>query len=119
MAPGVDNLAPDKDVSGNLEYQARIMGTAVEVLGRKWALLIIRDVAFLGIRTFNAIERNNPGLTSRMLARRLNELCGEGILRRVEGDDGPRYEATAKGEDALWILFAFLRYGLRHHKDAI
>lgn len=114
MTGGVDNEVPDTSVSG-LEYQARIMGSAIDVLGKKWALLIVRDVAFLGIHRFNAIERHNPGLSSRMLARRLRELCDEGILRRLDDEDGPRYEATPKGDDALWILFAFLRYGLRHH----
>lgn len=90
------------------------MERALEFLGRKWALLVVRDVAFLGLNRFGEILRNNDGLTPRMLSRRLQELTDEGVLRRFEDGADVRYEATEKGMDALYILFAFLRYGVRH-----
>jgi DNA-binding HxlR family transcriptional regulator len=91
------------------------MERSLDVLGRKWALLVLRDVAFLRLDRFGHILRNNPGLSPRILSRRLRELQAEGILERAGEGGQVRYQATAKGQDALYILFALLRYGLIHH----
>ena len=77
--------------------------------------MIVRDVAFLRLCRFGQIRRNNPGLTARVLSRRLRQLVAEGLLERVESEGGVRYELTAKGEDSVYILLAILRYGMRHH----
>jgi DNA-binding HxlR family transcriptional regulator len=105
-------------VPADLAYQAEIMARALEVLGRKWALLILRDIAFLKLQRFGQILANNKGLSPRVLSRRLRELAAEGVIERVETKQGPVYRTTAKGEDALFILFAVLRYGMRHYGDA-
>jgi DNA-binding HxlR family transcriptional regulator len=39
----------------------------------------------------------------------------EGLVKRLRGEDQVRYDLTTKGEDAVFILLAFLRYGIRHH----
>lgn len=100
--------------SEDLAYQAALMQRALDVLGRKWALLVVRDIAFLQLRRFGEILHNNDGLTPRVLSRRLNELAKEGVIERVQDGDAVTYGPTEKGMDALYILFAFLRYGLRH-----
>ncbi len=47
------------------------------VLGRKWALLLLRDVAFHEHVRFSDMLRNSPGLTPRILTMRLKELQEE------------------------------------------
>ncbi|MFI5417833.1 MAG: winged helix-turn-helix transcriptional regulator [Candidatus Lutacidiplasmatales archaeon] len=84
-------------------------------LGRKWTLLIVRDLAFLKLHRFAQFRRNNPGLSPRVLARRLREMERDGLVRREAEGRTVRYHLTERGEDAAVVLLAFLRYGLRHH----
>lgn len=91
-------------------------------LGRKWALLALRDIAFFRNVTFGRILRNNPGLTPRVLSMRLKDLREEGLIERlVEPEDGRdiRYRLTSKGDDIIPILTAFIQYGIRHHADRV
>ncbi len=98
-----------------LAYQADPIRESVKRLGRKWTLLILRDMAFLKLNRFGQILRNNPGLTPRVLSRRLDEMEREGLVERRVMDEKVGYRLTARGEDAVFILLAFLRYGIRHH----
>jgi len=98
-----------------LAYQADPIRESVKWLGRKWTLLILRDMAFLKLTRFGQILRNNPGLTPRVLARRLRQMQQEGLVERVVTNEKVAYRLTSRGEDAVFILLAFLRYGIRHH----
>ena len=98
-----------------LVYQADPIRESLSVLGAKWSLLIIRDVAFLDLHRFGEIRRNNPGLTARVLSRRLCQLVKAGLLDRAQQERNVLYNLTSKGEDAVYILLAVLRYGIRHH----
>lgn len=72
---------------------------AVELLGRRWNGVII--LALLsGTERFNGIRAAVPGLSDRMLAERLQQLEGEGLLMRVCGEPAmpPRYVLTDKGQ---------------------
>lgn len=97
-----------------LPYQQDPLKLSVQRLGRKWTLLILRDLAFLKLDRFGQLLKNNPGLTPRVLARRLREMEAEGLVRRSGTSISVRYELTPRGEDAVFILLAFLRYGARH-----
>jgi DNA-binding HxlR family transcriptional regulator len=89
----------------------------VGVLGHAWALTVLKNVAFDRVDRFNAMLRANPGLTPRVLSRRLRELCAEGILVRREEGRAVSYGLTAKGEDAAFILLALLRMSQRHQRN--
>lgn len=101
-------------VTPELAYQANLIARSLDVLGRKWTLLVLRDIGFLGLDRFGQIIANNHGLSPRMLSKRLRELARDGLVERIETGGHPRYRATDKGEDALFVLFALLRYGLRN-----
>jgi DNA-binding HxlR family transcriptional regulator len=98
-----------------LEYQADPILDSLRLLGRKWTLLIIRDIAFLNLQRFGQILKNNRGLTPRVLSRRLEQMRKEGLIVKKRDAKGPRYCLTAKGEDAVYILLAILRFGIRHY----
>lgn len=98
-----------------LAYQADPIRESLKVLGAKWSLLILRDITFLGLHRFGEIRRNNPGLTARVLSRRLRQMVAEGLLERTERNGEVTYIQTSRGEDAVYILLAVLRYGIRHH----
>ena len=100
-----------------LVYQQDPIRTSVKSLGAKWTLLILRDIGFLQLNRFGEIRRNNPGLTARVLSKRLRDMQKEGLIDRKIAKDAVTYRLTSRGEDAVFILLAFLRYGLKHHPE--
>lgn len=92
------------------------------VFGRKWALLVLRDVAFFRAMSFGQILHRNPGMTPRVLSMRLRDLQKEGVIERIEDPNDKRsvrYHLTTKGDDVVPILTAFIQYGIRHHADLV
>ncbi|TLZ67228.1 MAG: helix-turn-helix transcriptional regulator [Methanobacteriota archaeon] len=108
----------ERPIAPLLAYQADPIRESVKRLGRKWTLLILRDMAFLEVDRFGKILRNNPGLTARVLSRRLRQMQSEGLVERLADGDSVRYRLTDRGEDAVFILLAFLRYGIKHRLTA-
>ncbi|WP_166349755.1 winged helix-turn-helix transcriptional regulator [Phytoactinopolyspora limicola] len=85
---------------------------AVDVIGDRWSLLIIRD-AFDGISRFSEFRRN-LGLAKNILAARLRELVAQGILEVVPAADGTAYHEytlTSKGRDLFTILVGLRQWG--------
>src|SRR5437763_14880779 len=79
---------------------------ALEVVGERWTLLIIRD-ALLGLRRFDEFQRN-LGIARKVLADRLRWLVDQGILERVpyqERRERYEYHLTRKGRDLHVALF--------------
>lgn len=106
----------------SVRFQTCPIRASLGVLGRKWALLILRDVAFFGEMSFTGFLRNSPGMTPRILSIRLKELQAEGLINRwVNPHDGRdiRYRLTAKGEEAVPILTAFIQFGMRRHPERV
>jgi DNA-binding HxlR family transcriptional regulator len=98
-----------------LVYQQDPIRNSVRSLGARWTLLIVRDIGFLKLSRFGEILRNNPGLTARVLSKRLKDMRKGGLIERKATKDVITYSLTPRGEDAVFILLAFLRYGLKHH----
>jgi len=71
---------------------------ALDVLGQRWMLLVIREL-FMGSRRFGEIRRGLPRISRTMLSARLRELVDTGIARRGEDRDGPFYELTPQGRE--------------------
>src|SRR3954469_14834506 len=81
---------------------------ALEVVGERWTLLLIRD-AFHGVRRFQDFERS-LGLSKKVLADRLERLVDEGVFERHRYQERPprdEYRLTPKGR-ALWKTLAHL-----------
>jgi DNA-binding HxlR family transcriptional regulator len=98
-----------------LLYQHDPIREGVQRLGKKWVLLIVRDLAFLGLKRFGEFRRNNPSLSARVLSRRLREMQRDGLVVREQMGQEVRYRLTSRGEDAALILLAFLQYGLKYY----
>jgi DNA-binding HxlR family transcriptional regulator len=82
---------------------------AVELLGDRWTLLIVRDM-LIGASRFNEISRGLPGLSRALLSRRLRQLLSAGlIVRTSEG-----YALTAAGEDLRPLVFGLADWGARY-----
>lgn len=83
---------------------------AVEVLGERWTILILREM-ITGTRRFNDLTRGLPGLSRALLSRRLRELEAAGLV--VKADDGG-YDLTGAGRDLEPLVFSFAEWGARH-----
>jgi DNA-binding HxlR family transcriptional regulator len=82
---------------------------AVEVVGERWTLLIVREM-LVGARRFNELARGLPGLSRALLTRRLRQLEAAGIVVRSDGG----YDLTAAGEDLRPLVFGLAEWGARH-----
>lgn len=90
------------------------------ILGRKWAFLVLRDIALFRAQRFNEMLRATPGLTRRTLSLRLNELEREGFIVRGERSHKyTRWEITEKGRDVLPVLMTLLQFGAKWHADQV
>jgi DNA-binding HxlR family transcriptional regulator len=92
---------------------------SLELLGDRWTLLIIRDLAFGGKRHFREFLQSDEGISSRTLAERLQTLQDEGILTR--SDDPSHglkaiYRLTEAGIDLLPVLATLGAWGSKHRK---
>jgi len=85
---------------------------ALEVIGGKWTLLIIRDL-LEEPRRFGELEDSLEGISPRTLALRLKELEQDGVLRRdcSGGDAHPIYRLTEKGRSLQNILDQMRSWG--------
>jgi DNA-binding HxlR family transcriptional regulator len=91
------------------------IAASLEVVGERWALLVVREVG-LGARRFNEIVAGTGAPRDRV-ASRLATLVEAGVLEKREySARPPRYEyhLTESGRDLLPVLEALLRWGRRH-----
>jgi len=96
--------------------------TSLGVLGKKWTLLILRDIGLLKIDRFNRILETLPGLPRKVLSTRLRELVKEGYIQCSERKKSPmvvRWTMTPKGRDTLPILMRFIAFGSRWYPDVV
>lgn len=89
---------------------------ALEVIGERWTLLIVRD-AVVGLTRFDEFQES-LGIASNVLTNRLKLLCDEGVLERVPDEERPgrpKYVLTEKGGELGPVLFSLLKWGDRHY----
>jgi DNA-binding HxlR family transcriptional regulator len=84
----------------------------MEVLGDRWTLLIIRDLAS-GAQHYNELERGLPGISRSLLSQRLRRLQQAGLLERHVAANGRTitYELTAAGRDLQPVIDALVEWG--------
>ncbi|HEY8599222.1 MAG TPA: helix-turn-helix domain-containing protein [Thermomicrobiales bacterium] len=86
---------------------------ALEVVGERWALLIVRDL-LVGPRRFTNLRRGLPKIPTNILAARLQELEDAGVVRRralPRPASGVVYELTAYGEELEPVILGLGRWG--------
>lgn len=90
---------------------------ALDTLGDKWTLLIIRDLV-LGKRRYQELMSSPERIASNILADRLKKLEAAGLVtRRVYQQKPARYEyvLTEKGEGLRPVLEAIIAWGQEHY----
>jgi DNA-binding HxlR family transcriptional regulator len=87
---------------------------ALDLVGDKWTLLIVRDLA-AGPRRFVELQRVLPGISTEQLRSRLNRMVADGLLTRQRYREVPPrvdYELTPRSRELLPVLGALARWGL-------
>ena len=91
------------------------IANALELVGERWTLLIVRDV-MSGRRRFDELQKG-LGVARNVLSARLRRMVEEDILERRPYQESPeRYEyfLTEKGLDLWPTLIALMHWGDRH-----
>jgi DNA-binding HxlR family transcriptional regulator len=87
---------------------------ALETIGEKWSLLIVRDL-LAGPRRFSDLRRSLAAITPKWLSARLRALESDGIVtREVAGEREVWYRLTPKGQALEPVFDALLVWGMDH-----
>src|SRR5438445_106851 len=87
---------------------------ALETIGEKWSLLIVRDLLG-GPRRFSDLRRSLAAITPKWLSARLRALESDGIVtREVAGEREVWYRLTPKGQALETVFDALLVWGMDH-----
>ena len=86
---------------------------ALDLVGDKWTLLIVRDLAS-GPRRFVELQRLLPGISTEQLRSRLNRMVADGMLTRRRFREVPprvEYQLTERARDLMPVLGELARWG--------
>jgi DNA-binding HxlR family transcriptional regulator len=93
------------------------IGGALDVVGDRWTLLVMRDLLFYEKRRFADLLASPEGIASNILSDRLERLERCGLIERRRYQDRPpreEYHATERGQDLVPLLRELIRWGQRH-----
>lgn len=110
----IESILAGNRLKPDIKFQECPIKETLGILGRKWTLMLIRDIGFRKVDRFNRLLDSIPGLTPRVLSMRLRELERDGIIEKVE--DSPmmvRWGLTEKGWDTLPILLRLMAFGAK------
>lgn len=86
---------------------------ALDLVGQRWTMLILREL-LLGPRRYSELQRSLDGITTNLLAKRMRELEGSGLVEKIERSDGRRaWALTPDGEAVKPALLELGRFGAR------
>jgi DNA-binding HxlR family transcriptional regulator len=93
---------------------------ALEVVGERWSLLVLREISF-GVHRFTDIQVNT-GAPRETLALRLRKLEEAGVIERRQYSDHPprdEYLLTPAGRELTPVLTVLREWGERHVTPAL
>jgi DNA-binding HxlR family transcriptional regulator len=88
---------------------------ALELLGERWAMLVLRELAY-GPRRFSELKADLQGISANVLTQRLSELEARGLVRRIKLPPPASvqvYEATEWGLEAVPVIASLGRWAAR------
>ena len=98
-------------------YEAEVcsIARALEVVGERWSVLLVRNALFAGSTRFSDFQRS-LGIAPNILKTRLDGFVDAGIMRRQQYSEQPElyeYLLTEKGRDLAPALIALTEWGDR------
>jgi DNA-binding HxlR family transcriptional regulator len=96
------------------------VAAALDIIGERWTLLVVRDLLRLGARRFQDLELSLAGVSPNTLSARLKRLEEAGIVeRRFYEEHPPRaeYVLTEKGRALGPIVLALKKWGEKYENS--
>jgi DNA-binding HxlR family transcriptional regulator len=96
-----------KEVGEDEEQKCKIINNVWEVLGKKWALLILKNLHTKEAVRFTELKRLMPGISSTVLSNRLLEMEREGLIsKKIFPEIPPKveYRLTTRARELGAIL---------------
>jgi len=93
------------------------MEVTLELVGAKWKVFVLWQLAQNGVMRFNALSRIHPDLTSKMLSQQLKELeRDELVVRRSYNQVPPKveYSLSTWGQSLVPVLEQMCQWGERY-----
>jgi len=93
------------------------ISSALDIVGDKWSLLIVRDIMMNGKNTYNEFLKSAEKIATNVLADRLVMLETTGIITKEEHPDSKAkiyYKLTEKGIDLLPVLIELILWSDEH-----
>lgn len=89
---------------------------ALELVGERWAMLIVRDL-LVGPRRYGELAAGLPRIPTNILATRLKELQEAGLIRRVPHSRVIVYDLTPYGRELEPVVLALGAWGFKAMGD--
>ncbi|MEZ5941713.1 MAG: helix-turn-helix domain-containing protein [Planctomycetaceae bacterium] len=108
------------EVSGDWRSQCPL-NIALELLGDRWTLLILRDLMFKKFSTYKQFQNSGEGIATNILADRLKKLTELGIITGVRSESDARvmtYQPTEKCLDLLPTMVELMIWTDKYEKHA-
>jgi len=89
---------------------------ALDLLGDKWTLLLVRDM-FLGKSRYGEFLKSPESIPTNILVDRLNRLLEASVIEREPYQENPvrySYKLTEKGRDLGPIVINYVRWGEKY-----
>jgi DNA-binding HxlR family transcriptional regulator len=96
------------------------ISSALELVGDRWTLLVIRDLMFAGKRHFREFLQSEEAISSNVLADRLGALVESGLITRSDDPAHAQkavYSLTEQGLDLLPVLVAMSAWAQKHYPE--
>jgi DNA-binding HxlR family transcriptional regulator len=88
---------------------------ALDVLGDRWTLLIVRELLLRGGCRYTDLRKGLPGIATNLLAERLRELEQAGVVSREQAPPPiatTLFRLTSRGEELKTVLVELARWGV-------
>jgi len=98
------------------------ISSALDHVGDRWSLLIIRDIALMGKKSYGELLASAEGIATNILSSRLNSLEASGVLvKEKDPTDGRRhiYKVTQAGKDLIPILVDMILWSAHHNPEGL
>ena len=98
------------------------ISNALDHLGDKWSLLVIRDIAFFGKRAYNELLHSSEGIATNILSSRLKSLEASCIIKKTPDPSDRRrqiYSLTESGKDLIPVMLEMILWSAKHYSDTL
>lgn len=110
----------EKNIEKDCERSACAISKALDIIGDKWSLLILRDLMFTPKRSYSELQACEEKIATNILASRLSMLEANGIVVKSTDPENKRrvlYHLTMKGIDLLPVILELKEWMKKYNED--